>query len=162
MIWSALQWQIQGEFRGFAPPFPLLNILWNRNNLVTMRPNYFFHRIFKINEIKSTKRNQYLLYIWTPFPGILDWPLHQNDYLENLLIWMIQTAALLPYVSLLFHKKQICFFVLWILFVCLFCCFTSHVNSYGHWGTVSSPNHTSSWAGLNKRLTSNSCTYFRL
>ena len=26
--------------------------------------------------------------------------------------------------------------------VCLFCCFTSQVNSYGHGGTVSSPNHT--------------------
>ena len=26
------------------------------------------------------------------------------------------------------------------LFVCLFCCFTSQVNSYGHGGTVSSPN----------------------
>ena len=40
------------------------------------------------------------------------------------------------------------------LLVC-FCCFTSQVNSYGHCGTVSSPNHTFSWAGLNKRLTSN-------
>ena len=29
-----------------------------------------------------------------------------------------------------------------ILFVCLFVCFTSQVNSYGHCGTVSSPNHT--------------------
>ena len=49
------------------------------------------------------------------------------------------------------------------IFVCLFvCCFTSQVNSYGHCGTVSSPNHIFSWAGLNKRLTSNSCTYFRL
>ena len=47
------------------------------------------------------------------------------------------------------------------LFVC-FCCFTSHVNSYGHCGTVSSLNHTFSWAGLSKRLTSNLCTYFRL
>ena len=38
------------------------------------------------------------------------------------------------------------------LLVCLFvCCFTSQVNSYGHCGTVSSPNHTFSWAGLNKR-----------
>ena len=45
---------------------------------------------------------------------------------------------------------------------CLFCCFTPQVNSYGHCGTVSSPNHIFSWAGLNKRLTSNSCTYFRL
>ena len=48
-------------------------------------------------------------------------------------------------------------------FFCLFvfCCFTSHVNSYGHCGTVSSLNHTFSWAGLSKRLTSNLCTYFR-
>ena len=48
------------------------------------------------------------------------------------------------------------------LFVCLFCCFTSQVNSYGHCGTVSSPSHTFSWASLNKQLTSTSCTYFRL
>ena len=48
--------------------------------------------------------------------------------------------------------------------VCLFVCFTSHVNSNGHVGTVSSEslNHTFSWAGLSKRLTSNLCTYFRL
>ena len=45
-------------------------------------------------------------------------------------------------------------------FVCLFCCFTSHVNSYGHCGTVSSPNPTFSWAGLNKRLTSISAHTF--
>ena len=45
---------------------------------------------------------------------------------------------------------------------CFFCCFTSQVNSYGHCGMVSSPSHTFSWAGLNKRLTSNLCTYFRL
>ena len=49
-----------------------------------------------------------------------------------------------------------------ILFVCSFCCFTSQVNSYGHGGTVSSPNHTFSWASLKKQLTSTSCTYFRL
>ena len=45
--------------------------------------------------------------------------------------------------------------------ICLFCCFTSQVNSYGHGGTVSSPNHTFSWASLNEQLTSTSCTYFR-
>ena len=45
------------------------------------------------------------------------------------------------------------------IFFCLFCCFTSHVNSYGHGGTVSSPNHIFSWASLNNWLTS---TYFRL
>ena len=44
----------------------------------------------------------------------------------------------------------------------LFSCFTSQVNSYGHCGTVSSPNHTFSWASLNKQFTSTSCTYFRL
>ena len=47
-------------------------------------------------------------------------------------------------------------------FVCLFCCFTSQVNSYGHGGTVRSPNHNFSWASLNKQLTSTSCTYFRM
>ena len=36
------------------------------------------------------------------------------------------------------------------------------VNSYGHVGMVSSPNHTFSWASLAKRLTSTSCTYNRL
>ena len=36
------------------------------------------------------------------------------------------------------------------------------VNSFGHGGTVSSPNLTFSWANLNKRLTSTLCTYFRL
>ena len=48
-------------------------------------------------------------------------------------------------------------------FVCLFVfCFTSKVNSYGHGGTVSSPNHTFSWTSLNKQLSSTSCTYSRL
>ena len=49
-----------------------------------------------------------------------------------------------------------------LLFVCLFCCFTSQVSSYGHDGTASSPNHIFSWAGLNKQLVSSSCTYFHL
>ena len=49
----------------------------------------------------------------------------------------------------------------WYTLFCLFCCFTSQINSYGHCGTVSSPNHTFSWAGLKKRLTSNLCTYSR-
>ena len=49
-----------------------------------------------------------------------------------------------------------------VTLVCLFCCCTSQVNSYAHGGLVSSPNHTFSWASLNKRLTSTSCIYFRL
>ena len=43
-----------------------------------------------------------------------------------------------------------------VRFVCLFvrfCSFTSQVNSYGHGGTVSLPDHTFSWASLDKRLT---------
>ena len=32
--------------------------------------------------------------------------------------------------------------LLLLLFVCLFCCFMSQANSYGHCGTDSSPNHT--------------------
>ena len=55
-------------------------------------------------------------------------------------------------------KTDVC----WFWLVGWFCCFTSQVNSYGHCGTVSSPNHTFSWAGLNQQLTSNLCTYFRL
>ena len=48
-------------------------------------------------------------------------------------------------------------FMSMIFFVCWF---TSQVNSYGHGWTVSSPKHTFSWAGLNKRLTSNSSHTF--
>ena len=47
---------------------------------------FHFHRIFMINEIKFTERNQHLLYTLTPFPGILDSPLHQDVYLEDSLI----------------------------------------------------------------------------
>ena len=39
-------------------------------------------------------------------------------------------------------------------FVFVFYCFTSQVKSYGHGGTVSSPNHIFSWEGLNKWSTS--------
>ena len=45
---------------------------------------------------------------------------------------------------------------------CLFCCFTSQVNNYGHGGTGSSSNHTLTYASLNKQLTSTSGTYFGL
>ena len=55
-----------------------------------------------------------------------------------------------------------CITRLWVYDIVMFCCFTSQVNSYGHGGTVSSPNHTFSWTSLNKQLTSTSCTYFCL
>ena len=44
------------------------------------------------------------------------------------------------------------------IFVCFVALRPKSINSYGHCGTVSSPNHTFSWGGLNKRLTSNLCT----
>ena len=47
------------------------------------------------------------------------------------------------------------------VFVC--CCLTSTVNSYGHAGTVSQPNHTvPGQARPPKRLSSTKCQYFRL
>ena len=48
--------------------------------------------------------------------------------------------------------------------VYLFAWFDVYVpfNSYGHVETASSHNHTFSWASLSIRLTSTSCTYFRL
>ena len=39
-----------------------------------------------------------------------------------------------------------------IAFVCLCCCFTSQVNSYGHGGTVSSTNHTFSLASFKQAV----------
>ena len=76
---------------------------------------------------------------------------------DTLLIRYIESSKQSCHNSLLVTYQ-----VINLVFVCLFCYFTSQVNSYGHCGTVSSPNHTFSWAGLNKRVTSNSCTYFRL
>ena len=64
--------------------------------------------------------------------------------------------------NILVDDKNIHFVIMSFNLFCLFCCFTSQVNSYGHGGKVSSPNHTFSWASLNKQLTSSSCTYFRL
>ena len=61
-----------------------------------------------------------------------------------------------------YHKLRKTFSKFYRRYYGWFCCLTSQVNSYGHCGTVSSPNHTFSWAGLNKRLTSNLCTYFCL
>ena len=43
--------------------------------------------------------------------------------------------------NLISNQENIWFGRRWFLFVC-FCCLTSQVNSYGHCGTVSSPNHT--------------------
>ena len=49
-----------------------------------------------------------------------------------------------------------------VLNVCFGLRFYVPVNSFGHVETVSSPNHTFSWASLTKKFTSTSCTYFHL
>ena len=46
------------------------------------------------------------------------------------------------------HTCIPCIFKFFHPTICLFCCFTSKVNSYDHCGTVSSPNHTFSWTGF--------------
>ena len=74
-----------------------------------------------------------------------------NDSKEQLLTTITQILVRLGIIA-----------VNYICLVGWFCCFTSQVSSHAHCWTVSSPNHTFSWAGLNKRLTSNSCTYFGL
>ena len=83
----------------------------------------------------------------TPFPETLDPPLVANVYLYG-----DRSSRRRKMIEIRNHR----------VFVCLFCCFTSQVNSYGHGRMVSSPYHTFSWASLKKQLTSTSCTHFRL
>ena len=77
---TPVKWRIQRRLRGFAwtpPPPPFLNIIWKWNNLVSVRPNCFiFMGISKIEQ--KAKRAHIPLYIWTPFPEILDPPLQSN------------------------------------------------------------------------------------
>ena len=77
-------------------------------------------------------------------------PLFQLEIAFNE-IWIFLTPKGWGRHLLYFRKKEHLFVLL--LYV--------PVNSYGH-GGVSSPNHTFSWASLNKRLISNLCTYFLL
>ena len=46
--------------------------------------------------------------------------------------------------------------VLWFNMITVILLLYVPVNSYGHYGMVSSPNNTFSWASLNKGLTSTS------
>ena len=88
-------------------------------------------------KIKFPFDNYICDYIVTSFTFTADMCLFPTDFNLSLLVY-----------SFNLNKK--------IKFVCFcFCCFTSHVNSYGHCGTASSINRTFSWASLNKQLTSN-------
>ena len=81
-----------------------------------------------------------LLITLTPWAWFSDWKdgklKHRGDDYNALKdkigsqMWK-QTEELFPQLA-----GTVCYFV------CLFCCFTSQVNSYGHAGAVSSPNHT--------------------
>ena len=62
----------------------------------------------------------------------------------------------------LFRRRQSKIILLYYKFFWFGLMLYVSVNSYGHVRTVSSPNHTFSWASLTKLLTSTSCTYFRL
>ena len=53
----------------------------------------------------------------------------ENDVLLYMMIFLVSEQK---------QSDLIC--AVWL--VGWFCCFTSQVNSYGHCGTVSSPNHT--------------------
>ena len=96
--------------------------------------------------------------------GVLRCPGGQKKFFSNMVMWHIKSTGMTSKqnASKIFNLGSNWWPWGFVSFVCLFCCFTSQVNSYGHGGTVSSLNHTFSWAGLNRRLTSNSCTYFRL
>ena len=76
------------------------------------------------------------------------------NFVQCLIIFMI----IEPHILTVYDVNK-----MYLVFVCLFVLLL-YVPSQQlrHCGTVSSPNHTFSWAGLNKRITSNSCTYFRL
>ena len=89
-------------------------------------------------------------FFWEPKTHVLtDWEENRYNYtLKNL-------AYLGIAINTLWHELAD-FYCLFVLLLYL------PVNSYGHGGTVSSPNHTFSWASLNKQFTSTSCTYFCL
>ena len=104
---------------------------------------------------------QVLIYICT-FWGACTWPIYRCIVLKTVdptnYGYELKNGSLVP----LYHQNNVAESLVQKC-SCLFCCcFMSQVNSYGHSETVSSPNHTFSWAGLNKRLTSNLCTYFCL
>ena len=99
------------------------------------------------------------LYMLKPSDCIICESVHvTTKLLHYLCICTCYNQVIARFVSLYMLQPSHCMVC---LFVC-FCCLTSHVNSYGHCGTVSSLSHTFSWAGLSKRLTSNLCTYFCL
>ena len=77
------------------------------------------------------------------------------------LVLLCSAFAVSSCVIISLGKRELVASLLLLLFVC-FVALRPKSTAMGHCGTVSSPNHTFSWAGLNKRITSNSCTYFRL
>ena len=86
---------------------------------------------------------------WTSQPGP-----DMNDKVAAFTVTQKLYYTLATKVMLKTHSfKSVCLFVL-LLYV--------PGNSYGHGRLVRSPNHTFSWASLNKWVTRTSCTYFSL
>ena len=89
--------------------------------------------------------------------SVISDPCYKGAHLQRAVILYYKKMTIFSYISFVkFHGKklryiQICFIT---RSVCLFCCFTSQVNSYGHCGMVSSPDLTTlfSWASLNKQF----------
>ena len=59
-----------------------------------------------------------------------------HEYIYHFLMMLSFSSAQEKYIA------QFCAAEVESAQLCLFCCFTAQVNSYGHCGTVSSPNHT--------------------
>ena len=140
---------------------------YNHHGFVTFDTLIWLIRVFVECELRYLLVN-YVTYLWITLPMFN--PAHfKKPYKQSLrdlhssILFLKQiTLHMLcwynEYICKLHKKGSWCTQSIFVRF----CCFTSHVNSNGHCGTVSSLNHTFSWAGLSKPLTSNLCTYFRL
>ena len=150
-----------------APNKGITVLYWFRSLSTVLSPteNSRIQGLFKASEwFSSTFQGRFNF--WGLFKQalqikVLFKPVRTLYIVEHQRLRWVSANAHSPEPSLLTYKVWM-LMKTWARLVGWFCCFTSQVNSYGHCGTVSSPNHTFSWAGLNKRLTSNLCTYFRL
>ena len=114
--------------------------------------------------------NLHLIALYTTLNKISNYCFHLNAIVFFILL-LSKNKSEIRFQYLVYYIIHTCniygngytaIYVVFMICVCLFSCFTSQINSYGHGGTVSSPYQTFSSADLNKRLTSNLCTYFRV
>ena len=101
-----------------------------------LRPNLRVHCAMASMNLMYAKHFKVSL-CQTERPFYLMWKLMQNLSQQKLRP-NLRVHCAMASMNLMYAKH---FKVSLFCFLC-FCCFTSHVNSYGHCGTVSSPNHT--------------------